>query len=349
MDTSTWSAGKFRQQGEQAMASGDYGQAIQFLNKAISMEPDNALNYMKLYRVHQRKKQYAEALDDLTKALAIDPKNADYLKKKLQLLVSLGQCSEAAALAAASSSVDLDAKLTDQARVCAQEIEQAEAAYFQEEYASAADLFQRALLHVDLQGSDLLWMKAQSLYQIQDFYGVISDTGKILKQHSNHLEALRLRGQAYFRLGEHDQAILHFREALKFDPEHKSSKEAHKLVKTIEKKRKKGEAAFEAGNYQEAVDFWWEAIHVDNTHTAFFATTLLRIIQAHSKAGQHKKAIEEAEKLVNWRETYEGLLALGDAQIGAEKYNDALKSYRRAEEVAPGDEAKKECQNKIRE
>ena len=348
-DTSSWSAGKFRQQGEQAMASGDYAQAAIYLNQAIQLEPDNAANYMKLYRVHQRKKQYAEALDDLTKALAIEPKNAEYLKKKVKLLVSLGQCSEAATLATSSSGVEIDEGLKEQAQVCAQEIEQAQTAFFQQDYPLAADFFQRALLHVDLQGSDLLWMKAQSLFHMDDFYGVISDTGKILKQHPNHLEAYQLRGQAYFRLGEHDQATLHFREALKFDPEHKGCKEGHKLVKSIEKKRKKGESAFEEGKYQEAIDFWWQAINIDSTHTAFFMPTLLRVVQAHSKLGQHNKAIEEAQKHIDFQETDEGLLALGDAQIAAEKYEEALRSYRRAEEVAPGEEAKKKCQHKIRE
>ena len=346
-DTVNWSAGKFRQQSEQAVMSGDYAQAVIYLNQAVSLEPDNAANYLKLYRVHQRKKQYAEALDDLTKCLSVDPSNKDCTKKKVQLMISLGQCDQAADLVK-QPDAEVEENLAGQARQCAQEIEQAEQAYFAEDFTAAAELFQRALNHVDLQGSDLMWMKAQSLFHIGDFYGVISDTGKILKQHPNHLEAYQLRGQAYFRLGEHDQAILHFREGLKFDPEHKGCKAGHKLVKSFEKKGKKAEAAYDAKKYKEAIDLWWSAINIDSSHVAFFLANLLRIVQAHTRLGEHEKAIEEAEKHVNFEETVEGLWALGDAQQAGEKFQEAVRSYRRAEEIAT-DENKKRAQEKIRE
>jgi DnaJ homolog subfamily C member 3 len=346
-DTSTWSAGKFRQQGEQSMLSGDYAQAVVYLTQAVAMEPDNAANYMKLYRVHQRNRQYAEALDDLTKALAIDPSNKDYTKKKIQLLISLGQCQEADQMVKGAK-VEIDPKQAEQAGQCAAEIDMAEKAYFEEDFDTAARFFERALLHVDLQGSDLMWMKAQSLFQINDFYGTISDTGKILKQHSSHIEAYELRGKAFFRLGEHDNAILHAREGLKLDPEHKGCKALHKKVKSFEKKRNKAEAAFEKGEYKEAIDLFWQAINIDTSHTAFFLPNLLRIVAAHSKLGEHAKAIEEAEKHVNFQETVEGLWALGDAQLAGEKFEEAVRTFRRAEEIATED-TKQKAQQRVRE
>lgn len=348
-DTSGWSAGKFRQQGEQSMLSGDYAQAILYLNQAVALEPDNAANYMKLYRVHQRKRQYAEALDDLTNALRISPTHKDYTKKKIQLLISLGQCAEAATFVyEQSGKVEIDEKQKQEAQQCAHEVETAEKAFFQEDYEAAARYFEAALNHVDLQGSDLMWMKAQSLFHTSDYYGTISDTGKILKQHKDHIEAYELRGKAFFKLGEHDNAILHAREGLKLDPEHKGCKALHKLVKSFEKKRKKAEAAFEKGNYKEAIDLFWTAINIDNTHIAFFLPNLLRIVEAHTKLGEHDKAIEEAEKHVNYQETVEGLWALGNAQLAGERFDVAVRTFSRAEEIAT-DEHKKTAQQKVRE
>ena len=347
-ETSGWSAGKLRQQGEQAMMDGDYTLAVEYLNQAIALEPDNAATYLKLYRVHQRKKQYAEALDDLTKALAIDPANKDYTHKKIQLLISLGQCTEAAEFVNKSKDIGVDGKQAEQAQQCAIEIELAEKAYFEEDFETAATMFQRALAHVDLQGSDLMWMKAQSLFRIGDYYGVVSDTGRILKQHKDHLDAYQLRGQAYFRLGEHEQAVLHYREALKLDPEHKGCKEGHKLVKKYEKLKKKADTAFNDKKFKDAIDNWWTAINIDPSHTAFFLPTLLRIVEAHTKLGEHTKAIEECEKHINYQETVEGLWALGDAQTAGERYEDAIRSYRRAEEVAT-EEQKRKAQEKVRE
>ena len=346
-DTSQWSAGKCRQQSEQALMEGNSDKAIMYLNQAVLKEPDNASNYLKLYRVHQRKKQYADALEDLTKCLSIDPANENCTKKKVQLMISLGQCDLAADLVQ-KTTVKVDETVAVEARICAEEVAAAEQAYFAKKFGEAAELFQKALLHVDLQGSDLMWMKAQSLFHTGDFYGVISDTGKILKQHANHLEAYELRGRAYFRLGEHDQATLHFREGLKFDPEHKGCKAGHKLVKSFEKKRKKAEQKYEEGSYKEAIELWWTAINIDSTHVAFFLPNLLRIVQAHSKLGEHEKAIEEAQKHVDYEETVEGLWALGDAQQAGDKFEEAVRSFRRAEEVAT-EENKKRAQEKVRE
>lgn len=39
-----------------------------------------------------------------------------------------------------------------------------------------------------------------------------------------NLHALELRAKAYYHLGEYDMAQTHYREALKFDPEHKVQK-----------------------------------------------------------------------------------------------------------------------------
>ena len=230
-----WSAGKFRQQSEQAMLSGDYAQAVLYLNQAVLLEPGNSANFLKLYRLHMRKKQYAEALDDLNKCISVDPANEGCTKKQVELMISLGQC-DMAYEAVKKSTVTVDDAVATKARLCAEEVAAAQQAYFAEDFQAAAELFQKALVHVDLQGSDLLWMKAQSLFQIGDFYGTVSDTGKILKQHSNHLEAYELRGRAFFRLGEHDQAILHYREGLKFDPEHSGCKAGHKSLASFQLK-----------------------------------------------------------------------------------------------------------------
>ena len=54
---------------------------------------------------------------------------------------------------------------------------------------------------------------------------------------SNNIEAYQLRGDAYFWLGEHEMSKNHYREALRFDPEHKGCKNGHRL---IIKKREEG-------------------------------------------------------------------------------------------------------------
>lgn len=46
-----WSAGRLRSAAEEATTKGDWKQAVEWLEQAIQLEPNNALNFFKLYRV----------------------------------------------------------------------------------------------------------------------------------------------------------------------------------------------------------------------------------------------------------------------------------------------------------
>mmetsp|Transcript_3344 Transcript_3344/g.5083 ORF Transcript_3344/g.5083 Transcript_3344/m.5083 type:complete len:516 (-) Transcript_3344:242-1789(-) len=349
-DGGSVSAGRYRYLGEEAWMERRYDDAALFYTRAAEVEPDNALNYYKLFRVNNRMKKLSSALKDLTTACEKDPSKAEYRTQKAKLLVSLGQCDEAVEeykiLQQQNQASDIQPNI-DEARRCAAEVQAATSSFARQDWATALQYFNMALSHME-QAPDLLFMKAKAEYETQDYYGVISDMGRILKSYPSHIEAYQLRGEAYFRLGEHDTAVNHFREGLKLDPEHKGCKKGHKAIKTLLKKEKRGDDAFQAGQYKEAIDHWWAAMNLDISHLAFVRPALLKVVKAHTKLGEHDKAIEEAHKHVNNMESVEGLHALGDAQIAADKFDEAVRTFHRAFEIAPEDE-KRNAQEKVRE
>jgi DnaJ family protein C protein 3 len=348
-DINSWSPGKLRSRGEEALSLRKFDEALKLYKKAAELEPENDVNHFALSRVHNRMLKYADALSAVTKAVELAPSNSNYRIQKAKLLKSLGQCDRAVVEynEIQDKSSDELVRLVADAMDCEKTIREAEQAMEQENYPMAVQLFQAAMQHVD-QASDLMFFKALAMYETADYYGVISDTAQILKHHPQHLEAYRLRGQAYTRLGEHDTAIQHFRKALQFDPEHKGCKDGHKFVKSIEKKRKKGDDAYSTGNYQEAIKYFWQAINIDETHRAFAISTILKIIQAHSKLGEHAKAVQVAEQLIEEQETTEHLWALGDALTTAEKFDEALRVFQKAAEDLEG-EQKQRAHQKIQE
>ena len=111
-------------------------------------------------------------------------------------------------------------------------------------------------------------------------------------------------------------------------------KEGHKFVKKITKKDKKGDEAFEKGDYQNAIDRWWEAMNADISLLAFVRPTLLKVVKGHISLKQYDKAIEEAKKHVDNEESVEGLHAMGEAMLAAERYDEAVRTYQRAMEIA---------------
>jgi len=76
---------------------------------------------------------------------------------------------------------------------------------------------------------------------------------------------------------------------------------------------------------------------------------LPKIVLSHTNLKDHDKAVEEAKKLIVIEETPNALYCLGDAQISAELFNEALQTFRRALEIAPTEEEKKIAQNKLKE
>lgn len=326
------------------MASGNFEDALRLYQQAASLEPENATNFYQLFRVHSRMRKYADALRDITRALQVDPDSQEFRLHKAKLLQSVGQCDRA--LVEYRALNHSGPELEDAAE-CAQAIELGQKALFDENWEDAAFYFQNALNFVE-QAVDLQFSRAQALFHVGDYYGVISDTGRVLREHTNHVEAYQLRGQAYTRLGDHETAQMHFREGLKLDPEHKGCKDGHKFIKSILKKEKRGDDAFDSRQFQEAIDYWWQAIRIDETHTAFSRPTLLKIVKAHTKLGEHSKAIDEAQKYLDDGETVEGLWALGDAQQGGDKYEEAVQTFSRANEIAD-QELSKQAQQKLKE
>ena len=341
---------------DEAVMSSDYTNAISYLQQAIQIEPTSSMNYYKLYRIYyQRKRQYDTALHYIELASKYD--FIQYQPMKAKLLVTTGQCDRA--VAAYQELLTQQPQLQSQyendtdfikARDCDTTIQHAHEAYHNEEYDMAVRYYNAAQQYME-QGIDLMYPKAICMYYMGDFYGVISETGRLLKLQSQNIAAYELRGNAYYALGEHESAVAHYREGLKLDPEHTACKAGHKLVKSIEKKLKNGQAAFDKGDYTTAITHWNAAVAIDLDHDVFNKPLQLKIAQAYSRMGQPK----EAERLIQdhidtMGETMEALWALGDIQQSADRFEDAVRTFSRAVELAgENHEQKNEAQQKLQQ
>lgn len=353
------SAGKLRSLGEAAMAERKFNEAADFYSQAIEVEPNNAANYYKLFRVHSRMRSYVSALKDITSACEVDLSNAEYRVQKAKLLVNLGQCDEAVeqysilrqhqSQSQQQQQQQFDGEM--EASNCAMYLKVAGEARAAEQWDNAVRYYGLSLSLVEHHNSDLLYQKAEAEFHIGDYYGTISDTGKILKVYSKHIEAYELRGKAYLRLGEHDTAVQHFREGLKLDPEHKGCKAQHKFIKSIMKKEKRGDDAFKAKNYMDAVEYYFSAIQIDQSHTAFVRPTILKIVKAYSKAEKHDDAVNFAQKYVEEEMDIDGLFALGDAQLEGDLFQEAVNTFKKAldheDQLEMQDTRSRECKERL--
>jgi DnaJ family protein C protein 3 len=177
--------------------------------------------------------------------------------------------------------------------------------------------------------------RASASLELKNYYEVVADSGRVLKLEAGSIVALEIRGNAYFKLGEHEMAVNHYREALKFDPEHRGCKDGHKLVKKLTKKIKKAEEASAKGKDAEAVKLWYEAIDIAPNHNVFAAPALIKISKSYIKLKKFVEAIREVEKAIALHEGpfIEGHIALSEAQIAGEKYDEGVNTLRKARDM----------------
>ena len=75
-------------------------------------------------------------------------------------------------------------------------------------------------------------------------------------------------------------------------------------------------------------------MNTDITRLLFVRPTLLKVVKAHIALKEYDKAIEEAKKHVDNEESVEGLHALGEAQLGGERWEEGVRTFQRAFEIA---------------
>lgn len=113
------------------------------------------------------------------------------------------------------------------------------------------------------------------------------------------------------------------------------------------KKHQKAEDAANEGRHDDAVKLWNQAIAIDESHDFFIKATWLKIVKSLSSLGKHNEAVDLAKKHISAGKTTEGMYALGDAQIAAERYEEAVRTFHEVYDEAEGAEEKREAREKV--
>ncbi len=193
-------------------------------------------------------------------------------------------------------------------------------------------------LHIAESASVLLIRRAWCSYRLNDQFEAIADLGKVLKLEADNLEALELRGRAYYNLGELDTAMNHYRKGLKLDPEHKGCKDMYRIVKKIQDLQKKHEKALAAKDFAKAVDLLTKLVAVDHEHATVAPRAKMDLANAHRQLKQFKEGKVVIEQLLARHDNLaEAHRILGNLLVDLEDYEAAVQQLRKAAEQQQGD------------
>ena len=321
-------------------------EAVKILSQAIHLEPDSEKNHYKRYRAYLRAKKYKEALQDLSISLNLDPNNGPKMQQRAKLFKMFGRCGDAVEeyekLQQQQQQQQQGEQQVEQeveeglgeARQCKHHVEEAERLMQEGEWGVARQHLDVAVPLTEV-APELLLRRAKCHFEQGDFYGAAADTGRAIKLDGSSIPALELRGFSYYKLGEFDMAQTHFREGLKYDPEHKGCKEGHKRVKKMTKAAEKGRKAVDVGDLEGGLKYFTEALGVDPEHVFFNAPVLLEVARVHAKGKRWKEAREAVDGAMDMTggglsDTY---IVLSEVLQAQEEYEEAVRVLRKASEV----------------
>ncbi|KAG1339112.1 dnaJ protein P58IPK [Cocos nucifera] len=181
-------------------------------------------------------------------------------------------------------------------------------------------------------------LKVKLLLALKDYSTAISETGYILKQEEDNLEALLLRGRAYYYLSDHDVASRHFQKGLRLDPENSELKKAYFGLKNLLKKTKSAEDNAAKGKLRLAVEDFKAALAMDPSHSAHNVHLHLGLCKVLVKLGRGKDAINSCtEALEIDEELVEALAQRGEAKLITEDWEGAVEDLKIAAQKSPQD------------
>ncbi|PHT71873.1 DnaJ protein P58IPK -like protein [Capsicum annuum] len=181
-------------------------------------------------------------------------------------------------------------------------------------------------------------LKVKLLLADKDYSGVISEAGYILKEDEDNLEALLLRGRAYYYLADHDVALRHYQKGLRSDPEHGELKKTYFGLKNLLKKTKSAEDNASKGKLRLAVEEYKAALAMDPNHSAHNVNLHLGLCKVLVKLGRGKDAISScSEALELDGELIDALVQRGEAKLLTEDWEGAVADLKEAAEKSPQD------------
>ncbi|KAL7265114.1 hypothetical protein ACSBR1_002963 [Camellia fascicularis] len=181
-------------------------------------------------------------------------------------------------------------------------------------------------------------LKVKLLLTAKDYSGAITETGYILKEDENNLEALLLRGHAYYYLADHDVASRHFRKGLHLDPEHHELKKAYFGLKNLLKKTKSAEENENKGKLRLAVEDYKAALALDPNHLAHNVHLHLGLCKVLVRLGRGKDAVSGCTEVLDIdEELVEALVQRGEARLLIEDWEGAVADLKSEVEKSPQD------------
>ncbi|CAA2953897.1 dnaJ P58IPK homolog [Olea europaea subsp. europaea] len=315
---------------------------LQPLVAALDGQPSDAAALFERASQSIKVKKYSEALDDLNAAIEADPGLSDAYWHRASILRRFCRYEESEKsykkfleMKPKNSAAEKELSQLFQAQSA---LDSAKSLFDSGDFTKALEFIDKVVLVFSPACSNAKLLKVRLLLSAKDYSSAIAETGYILKEDEDNLEALLLRGRAYYYLADHDVAVRHYQKGLRLDPEHSELKKAYFGLKNLLKKTKSAEDNASKGKLRRAVEEYKTALALDPDHTAYNVHLHLGLCKVLVKLGRGKEAVTSCSGALEIdEELIEALVQRGEAKLLVEDWEGAVADLKSAAEKSPQD------------
>lgn len=324
-------------QGDAFLKAGKYEDALQSFTSAIKLDPSNFNTYYKRAGIYLLRGKHKNGLDDLNKVLEKNPTFSQARLRRGKVKLTLGNFAEAEAdlkqFLVEKPDSELAKKQLVELEKCSRDMEAARNAINSAPEDALRLIDQVLTIATDSKEARLF--RARVYLRTKQYHSLLDDSMAVLKQDNRNLDALYLRGQAFYYLGEREAALKHYREALKYDPEHSASKTEFKRLSKLEKAQNSAEENMRQNKFEEALQDYETTLTLEPAGLVTPKMWLgkCKALVALKRSEGAVLACEQA--LAGDESLIDAYLQRAEAHLLVDQLDKALHDYHKARELQP--------------
>lgn len=333
-----------KEQGNHLYKTKKYHEAIKLYTEATELCPDSSVYYGNRSACYIMLYQYRAALADARKAVALDSSFAKGHNRIATCSLALGDMT---AVYRALSTLRKLSLNNSAIRPGLQKLEaivrldkEGTIACHKQDYIKALECTDKILEQIPCTRFKL--KRAGCLILLRRYQEVQNIANDILHVDKENVDAVHIRGMCFYYQDDVEQALCHFRYALRLAPDNRGLMDIYKIAKALVEGKREGNRAYRAGKFEEAYTIYTQALETDPNNRSVNAKLFLNRAMVCSELGRFTEAVDDCSKALMLDENCrQALLQRAKCYTELRDFDKAVKDYEKAYRMYKSYEGKK--------